>query len=260
MSEETLGRAALERITPQLRDIPESEVEVPRLDVAAAAVAVVPIARFAASEAARARFASIPPALFDVRLVDELEGLARAARYARTAHASALAAKPGEARVPVEVQAEAAEVRARMLRLVSYWFDEDATLGPVVADIRRGTGYMDLGQDLNRLARIYRGQADTVRRDALNYRDDDAARADALAERIFDALGLQPKTRLDTADTLARAWTLLRRTYDEVAATGRWLYRDEGGEALFPPLYSFRRVSAPSAKAAEPESPVPVPA
>ncbi len=257
MSDEALGREALQRIMPQLRDIPEIEVDIPRLDVATVAVAVVPIAQLACSEAVRPRFALIPAALFNARLVDELEGLARAARYARNLHVSALASKPGEVRVPVELQGEAGELRARMLRLATYHFEHDATLGPDIADIRRGTGYMDLAQDLNRLARIYRDNADIVRRDP-HYRDDDAARADALAERIFDALGFHPKTRLDTADTLARAWTLLRRTYDEVAGTGRWLYRNEGGAAMFPPLYSFRRAAPPTdTKAAEPEAPVP---
>jgi hypothetical protein len=39
-------------------------------------------------------------------------------------------------------------------------------------------------------------------------------------------------------DLAARAWTLLDTTYEEVAGAGLLLYKKEGGNELFPSLYS----------------------
>jgi hypothetical protein len=238
---EGMGKAAFEALLPRLRAIPAEDVITPRADVAALAIAVVPIARRAASAPMRDRFAMLPPQLFDIRHVDDLETIARAARYARNIHVTATATRPSEARVPTELVDRAVEVRGRMLSLVTYWFARDAALKAEVDDIRAGQGHADLAQDLNRLARLYREQHATVSRDPLNYVEGDADLADRLAEQIFDELGLSARSRPATADDVARAWTLLRNVYDEVAATGRWLFRNEDGEASFPALFALRR-------------------
>jgi hypothetical protein len=38
-----------------------------------------------------------------------------------------------------------------------------------------------------------------------------------------------------------RAWTLLADTYDEVSAAGRFVFRHEGGESMFPSLVTISR-------------------
>jgi hypothetical protein len=64
-----------------------------------------------------------------------------------------------------------------------------------------------------------------------------------VAEQMLSILGarLSPEARL-AADYLARAWTLLLDTYEDVATTGRWLLRrDPQADKAFPSLYTLAR-------------------
>jgi hypothetical protein len=256
----TQARAAFEAMLPRFRALPADQVSAPNADVGAVAIAVVPVARFAAT--LRPRFAKLGDE-FDPTLVDDLEPLARAARYAHTLDESARAVRPSEARVSLDLLESGTEVRRRILSLVGYWLDDDPKVRPEIDAIRAGHGHVDLARDLNRLAALHRRHDATLRADPRHYRPDDAAVADHLAERIFNELGLAPAGGPDTADTLARAWTLLRRTYDEVAATGRWLLRHQpDADARFPSLYAHRHAARrhPAAEPAAPQPPVPAPA
>lgn len=60
---------------------------------------------------------------------------------------------------------------------------------------------------------------------------------------------------------LARAWTLLHRVYEDVAATGRWLHRNEPQQQaeLFPSLIAASRPSPRRAPGGETPSPAPAP-
>jgi hypothetical protein len=246
--EKSKDRAAFESIAARLAGIAAEDAALPNVDVAAAVVALMPVARRAASEAMRPRFAMLPPSEFDIGAVDGLEPILRGARHAHSLHATATVTRPNVVRVPAEVASQATELKTRMLRVATYWFDDHPVHGAEVAAIRSGTGYLDLAQDLSRLARLFRNEAETVRSDRRHYRDGDAALAEALADRLFDALGLGAGGRSESAETLGRAWALLRSTYDEVAAAGRWLWRREGGDDLFPTIHAAIRAHAPSSR------------
>jgi hypothetical protein len=248
VEETNKDRAAFERVAERLAGILADEVALPNVDVGTAVVGLMPVARRAAGESMRPRFASLPAAEFDIRNVDELETFLRAARHAQSLHATATATRPDVLRVPAELTAEANEVKGRMQRVTTYYFDDHPVYGAEVAAIRSGTGYLDLAQDLSRYARLYRQEAETVRSDRRHYREGDAALAESLADRLFDALGLGAGGRTESADTLGRTWTLLRRTYEEVAAAGRWLWRHEGGDELFPTIHVASRAHAPATR------------
>jgi hypothetical protein len=56
-------------------------------------------------------------------------------------------------------------------------------------------------------------------------------------------------------EVLSRAWTLLLKVYDEVAAAGRWLERHENAATLHPSLYAMGRKGRP--RKARPTAPTP---
>jgi hypothetical protein len=76
----------------------------------------------------------------------------------------------------------------------------------------------------------------------VRYKATDREDAGRLAQAIHQVLGDgQHSDARYWTDYLARAWSLLVITYDEVSATGRWLFRHEDGETRFPSLYAIGR-------------------
>ncbi len=225
------------------------------LDVQAATIIALSVSRFLAEPEGRTRFALLNAKVFNPAFVADLEPTALAASHAYVELQSARA-QSTEARLPITLVENAGEVKDRMLECAEYLFKRHSTLSKEVASIRVGSGHRDTASDLVRLAKIYEDEKSTVEKDPLNYRADDAARARSYAQQISTELGnaQSAEERRCTAD-LARAWTLLRTTYDEVRTTGQFLYRHEAPEEKFPSLYPSsgggrpRKVQEPPAAA-----------
>jgi hypothetical protein len=187
-----------------------------------------------------ARFASLPAGEFDIQHVHRLETAALATWYASLMLRSA--SVTAGVKIPESVVVEATALKHMMLKVLEYNLGHDANLNTELADIRQGTGYMDLASDLMRLATLYRAHAADLATDVRHYQADSAETAGRFAQAIHQVLG-------DGRDTSARywsnymprAWSLLVTTYEEVAAAGRWLFRHENGEARFPSLYTIGR-------------------
>jgi hypothetical protein len=256
------GAAALAALTPRLLKLPRARVLQPRLDVAAAATVALGVAQKLRNKAVRQRFLSLPAEAFSPQHLDDLELAARAVLAAHSRTASAEAARAG-AKIPLDLAQHAAAQRDRMLKLCDYYFSDDEKLGKELRDIRKGTGYLDLASDLHRLAEIYQAQKAVVKKDARYYVAGDEATAERLAAEIEDALGESPKergkgSRQPDKDLLWRAWALLDEVYDEIAAAGRFLWRHEGGEEMFPSLVTASRRTphkrkSPPAPASDPQ-------
>jgi hypothetical protein len=123
-----------------------------------------------------------------------------------------------------------------------------------LADIRGGHGYADLSADLLRLAEVYEAHEPRLSGDASHYRPGDRRRARELAQCILEHLGEGTVTEERRwADYVQRAWTFAVNTYEEVSATGRWLFRHEDGEEKFPSLFATLRQS-PGSRATTPGS------
>jgi hypothetical protein len=235
-----LGKADLTRFMPRILAVPYERAVLPRIDIAAAAIYAVSIGRQVKQPELYARFASLPAREFDLRHIDDLEALARATWYARVEQDTA-AASTREAKLPIDLVDQATAVKERMLKCTAYYFD-GTPLQKEVDDIRSGTGYRDLASDLSRLARLYVDHAAALSGDTKNYRATDAADAARLAGRIIEELGAAGTAEeRRRADITARVWVLLLEVYGEVADTGRWLLRHEGGETRFVSLHTVAR-------------------
>ncbi|MDI1444936.1 hypothetical protein [Polyangium sp. 6x1] len=237
------AKAAFEKLLPRFEQIPKDSLQSPNTSVDAAAIVALGIARELSAPETRARFELLPKELFDIAALDDLEAAALAAWYAATSLLSANA-QGTEAKLPVELVDDATTLKARMLKVGDYHFDPASPTGREIADIRVGTGYRDLAQDLARLARLYRTEKKQLENDKVHYSAEDAARADELSHRIVAELSASRSTEQALwVERVQRAFALLLGLYGEVTTTATWLRRKEGGAAAYPSLVTAGRAA-----------------
>lgn len=254
-SNNAASKAALGKLMPRLEAIAQEVVRVPNADVEACAIFAQGVGRRIKEPALHARFSSLPAQELDMAHVDDLESIASAVWYATIQLATATATRT-DVKVPSELVQRATETKTRMLKVVTYHFEDHPKLGAEIADITLGTGYRDLASDLTRLATIYNEEQATVSKDPKHYVAADADNAPRLAQQIVDHLGLTPTSEESRwMDIVARGWTLLSDSYGEVAAAGLWLLRRERGEELFSSLVAAGRNRRSRLKKEEPEAP-----
>lgn len=247
------GQAATEKLMPYLKAIAAKDVLLPTIDPQAAAVKVLGMMQTLKSEGADvvARLKALPKSEFDASKLDLLEPAARALLQSRAELASMQAAATG-AKVPVSLLEQGQELKDRMMRLIDYHLgdvadngkaDGEGSVASELADIRKGTGYLDLASDLVRLAALHRKNTAELDSDKKLFRATDPDDAVAVAGKIQDCLGTSAALTSNPAkDLAARSWTLLKTTYDDVVMTGRWLLRNEDrGARLFPRLHTGSR-------------------
>ena len=221
------------------------------------AVAAAAVGRFVKQKDAHERFASLPKKHFDMAVVEDLEPLALAMWHVAVELKSANAGK-SEAKLPPALVEQSYSLRNRMMALAVYHYGDDPKEKDEIDDIKLGTGYEDLASDLQRLSKLYRRHLAYVKADAKNYRAGDEILAGTLAQSILQELGeAKNREQRQWIDLAARAWTLLAKTYEEVAAAGRWLWRNEGGDDMFPSLYAVGR-SARSASSKSETTAIPI--
>ncbi|MDC3959921.1 hypothetical protein [Polyangium jinanense] len=251
------AKAAFEKLLPRFEQIPRDSLQSPNTSVDAAAIVALGIARELTAPEARARFELLPKELFDIAALDDLEAAALAAWYAATSLLSAHA-QGTEAKLPVALVDDATTLKTRMLKVGDYHFDPATPTGREIADIRVGTGYRDLAQDLARLARIYRAEKKQLENDKVHYTADDAARADELSHRILEELSASRSTEQALwAERVQRAFALLLGLYGEVTTTAAWIRRKEGGAAPYPSLVTAGRAARKARSEGAAEEPPP---
>jgi len=235
------AQAAFDKLLPRLEKIPLDDLQAPRTGVDMAAIFALGVADELSEHAFRLRAARLPKEFFDIRVLDDLRPAALAAWHAAT-QLLAANAHGAEAKLPVDLVSEANDVKSRMLRVADYHFDADTLQGREVADIRIGTGYRDLAQDLLRLAKLYRLSEARLIEDRIWYRADDAERANALAQKILRALGESRSADQKLwAERVQRAWALLVSLYEDATATAAWLQRHDPEPKLYTSIYAAGR-------------------
>lgn len=249
------GEAAHARLQSRLSAIPRERVVQPRADVRAAAAHVLSdtVPRLA-DPALRARFAALPATEFDHAALPDLEAAAQALLWVQSRLSTAEAAETG-ARLPVALLGEATALRKDMLEVCTYHLRGDAQAVKQLDDIRSGKGYLDLAEDLSRLAALYRARHATLAQDRRFYRPEDAATAESLSQRIGSEL--RPKGTQPARERVWRTWALLLALYEEVSRGGRFLLREQG-EVAFPPLHNVGRAASKKGKT-QPAAPAPAP-
>jgi hypothetical protein len=247
-----IAAAAFTKLEPRLSALPAEQIATPNADIPTVVSRLLKIAAAAADPPERARFAELPE--FDSANVDDLESAAWALWHARVEYLAA-AAGTTVATLPPDLVQEGTDTRSRMMHVLGYHFAKNAKVMLELDAIRQGAGYLDLAMDLSRLARLYHGHKATLNHDRSHYRAGDQRRALELSKRITTAIRAAENPAAAWADKQARAWTLLRRIYEEVAAGGRFLHRHTDAATAFPPLNALQ--PRRSRRAEKPEEPAP---
>lgn len=161
--------------------------------------------------------------------------------YAMLKNAKALK-DDSKAKLPKDLVDASTAHRALMLDVAQYNLGHLPTAATILADIRSGSGYIDLATDLDRLGKLYIEYKAILKKDQTKYNAADAQRAFDLDQQITQHLGTTKQGQIaHWVDQSARITALLRATYDDVAATGRWIFRNLPEDTLterFPSLFA----------------------
>lgn len=226
------GRATLAEWAPRLAQTTPKSLRGVSIDKLA--LALIGLVEGLANDGHRARFDALVAHNWSIDALDELAPLCEAT-LACVEDLAALEVSATGAQLSAELKAEAPALRGRMTKVLRYWLADDAETIAQLDDIRSGTGYRDLARDLGRLAELYKIHAATLAADTHLYDADDAGKARGLSNSILDAVAITAEDqRVIKQDQLRRLFALIDARYAEVRAAGRFLLRDDDGEARFP--------------------------
>jgi hypothetical protein len=194
--------------------------------------------------------------------LDKLEGYALAALYA---HALTLPQTEGETALRALAN-EAAPLRERLLSSAEFLARFGLLDATHVAEIRKGTGYLDTAQDLTALAALFRASwPEVVSKSIVTMAEVD--RAAELGPLLIGAFGRRQqgtegmRAQAEAQDRLARAYTLFFNAYDDcrrAVSFVRW--REGDADAFAPTLRPVARRSPPSGEGpGDGETPEPEP-
>lgn len=195
---------------------------------------------------------------FDLVHLRELPDLANAAWYIRHRLDQATALT-SEARIPATLAEDSQKLRARMLKVLDFHFEDDALIAPQLAYIRRGSGYQDLADDLTGLATLYGKHEKQLAGTPRIYQASDQKEALRLAQGILSELGIGgSKSPSEWSLLQQRVSELLATAYDEISAATRYLCRAEPDvDTRFPRLASIARSRPTRSKSPATPSPDP---
>lgn len=249
------AKAAFEALLPHMEAIDAASLNTPRTGVDMAAIHAFSVAVDLNEPVIRARFEDLDPKHFDIQNLDDLGPAALATWYAATQLLSANA-QGTEAKLPIRLVNEATELKARMMRVAEYYFEEGTPQAIEVADIRAGTGYRDLAQDLARLAVLYRDNDAALKADTKRYDANDVDKATTLAGEIIKELGASRNAEQKLwADRVQRAWALLVSLYGDVTETAHWLQRRDADAPHYASLVTAGRAAPKRGKAEKNDEP-----
>lgn len=244
-SDPDAARAAWEKVSTRAAALEPERVMAPPPDPRAVLQSVGSVVALLSDDAVRARFLKLPAAELDPRLVDDLPVLYRAFVHARTEVESAQSAQV-DVTLPEPLAQRANDLRARMVKVVVHYLEDDTELSAELKTLGRKKGHAALVDDLQRLVKLYESRREVIERDPKYYRETDVADARAAAEEVQKILA---EARGDAekvwTDHMLRAWTLLHGAYEEVQAAGLYLYRKDSPEERFPTLQTTRRTRGP---------------
>ncbi len=222
----TTNEKAFNDVRATIAAVPDEKIVGLNIDLSQAAMAGLVLVDRAREDGRAERIDKLAPEFIEVDLVDKLETVCLGAQFivdnAATEEATAVTVM-----VDPAVFERATQVKARMIKCILYNMEGTQSVEDEVADIKLGTGYMDLAQDLTRLAVLYAKHVKTLSKDPKNYRDTDLAQARADANEVR-AQYRASKTKAADWDRLRpKAYVEIQRLYNEVRDAIRYAYRHQ---------------------------------
>lgn len=245
---------AWHRVKVEALSLPVDAVVSPRVNVRVAALLGMRVAQRVLTSPEHTRFEALAQVKeFELAHLTRMPDFAGALLYVRARIDGSPAAS--EATVPADLIKEATDVRARMFKVLGFYFDGGGEVARTLTRLRQGSGHADLASDLVALAPLYREHRARIEKTPEFYRATDEADAARLGGQIFQHLAT-PHDKPTWSQTQQRVWTLFDRAYTELCAAGQYLFRhDPDVDARFPSLYLLN-VAARQSPSAEPAAPV----
>jgi len=204
-----------------------SHIRVPSVDATTAFAIARATLKLIKSRVVRARLRVLPESELPSSTLDGYKG--RLER-AETGSAEYELARSGDtdARVPMALFDAGLRMSERMQSCLAYNLDDDAGVERQLAAIRRGSGHVDLAEDLAALSVLYWTHAAALRGDGKNYRASDAADSNDTAREVRASIakGQRAVTRA-AAQKWAKAYAALDASHNEIIAAGRYLDRKD---------------------------------
>ena len=226
--DEAQAKRAFESLEPEARALEDALVAPVRVDLRRAARQGLTLAQLVAQPEQQARFAKLPSDLFDPSHLERLVLASWALWYTTQARASSEQAERG-IRMPEALLAESRELKEAMWKTLEFYVGDAPEVARELQSIRAGKGYQDLASDLSRLATLYETHSASLSSDTKRYKPTDHERARSLAGQLLRELSA-PEGETWT-QLQARIWTLFLRSYQEIRATGAYLWRAEPAKA-----------------------------
>ncbi len=144
-------------------------------------------------------------------------------------------------------------LHAKFAKAAEYLWSDDPKVGPIVRDLRSGSGYMDKADDLFRYVPLFEDYWDDIK-DRCGIKEADTEEARNLAAKYMQATVAVPDGEIARLrDLRNRAGEYLCRAVDDIRDAAKYVFRhDEKHLDRYPSLYknNFQR------RAKAPEQPV----
>jgi hypothetical protein len=248
---------AFDAVRAELEAVSEKDRQAPNVDLQEAALVTLTLAERVASPALAERVAKqVKVGEFDAATLERAKRLAWACIHLRR-KLVLRAETRSDAKVTPSLAEQSEVLVERMRRLCEYYFDDDPELGPVLAQLRLGSGYLDRANDLEEYAEIYRERRAELSADRKLYRSTDEAEARRLSRELFRALGVDEPHTPDWNALQSAAWPMLSSLYQQLRRIG--VYLSGGDDRDWPTLVSAVRSNARRSTSSAPSQRTPAP-
>lgn len=220
----TTNEKAFNESRATIAGVPDEKIVGLNIDLSQAAMAGLVLVDRAREDGRAERIAMLAPEFIEVDLIDKLETVCLAAQYI-VDNAATEEATTATVMVDPVLFDRATAVKNRMIKCITYILEGTQSVEDEVADIKLGSGYMDLAQDLTRLAVIYAKYAKVLAKDPKNYRAEDLAQARADATEVRAQYRASKTKAAEWERLRPKAYVEIQRLYNEVRDTVRFAYR-----------------------------------
>lgn len=218
--------ASFETLKGKWVALSSAEVGTLNVDLDLASTAGLVLVDRARKEGRLVLFDGLAPTYVEKNLVALLEQACEAAQHVVVESSREEAVVTG-VKVDAVVLDRANELKKRMLKCVTYSLEGNDDAEKEIADIRRGTGYLDLARDLVRLAALYQLHRGVVVDDKRNYRAEDHDTAIDLAQQVRDQYRASQSAENVFVALRPKAFSEVQRLYNEVRDAAHFVWRHQ---------------------------------
>jgi hypothetical protein len=225
------SQEAFERLVSLIASLHESDLQRQGVELEPAGLFAISLHQKISDSDLEARLRSLPATEFEIAHFERLGDIGLAAVYVAR-QIKQTNATTTDAKVPPAVLSKGRTIKARMMKLATFVFDDDPTIAPHLAHIASGSGHRDLSADLDALAVLYAEHLTILSQFPKHFVATDLDNARIISQEMIDHLTSEQRAaRTHWLGQQARIWTLLKTHFNDTRDTVLWLLRREPARA-----------------------------